>query len=514
MAGYDWYKSFLRRHNNLSQRKAQNLNPARTQKLNPAIAQDHFNKLESVLDKLDIKQSPERIFNIDEKGCRLTLHHNQSVLAAKGSRRVHLICNEHAENCTVVACVSALGYAIPPMIIFKGLRLKESYKNNLPHGSTVEMAIKGSMTREIFVRWLQHFSKFKPAGRVLLILDGASCHLDISVVDTAEEYEISLYCLPSNTTHEFQPLDKAVFRAFEHYWDVELLRYWEKYSTASKTLKKDNFGKILDPVWKQCMSISNIQSGFKSTGIFPFDPSVIPEVAFAPSMLTFRSLDETIEQKNGNDSSGDELPLSVLAKKIKRTSSRPGCSHSTENAPLEIQPPISVKKDTLDEKANDTKTSLSKKETESVAREHDTTSKSPKIKVLDITVIKPPPDEANCNTNKFRQLLPTPDFVIRRQVTPRRKAINYKAQLLKRDLFSERSSPKPTKTKQKLTNSEHASQNCRKGSDISDWMCSICAEERVEDMRRCAVCHSWVHEDCVGLTADDVEEFVCPNCSP
>ncbi|KAI4462960.1 hypothetical protein MML48_4g00018285 [Holotrichia oblita] len=293
----------------------------------------------------------------------LTLHHNQSVLAAKGSRRVHLICNEHAENCTVVACVSALGYAIPPMIIFKGLRLKESYKNNLPHGSTVEMAIKGSMTREIFVRWLQHFSKFKPAGRVLLILDGASCHLDISVVDTAEEYEISLYCLPSNTTHEFQPLDKAVFRAFEHYWDVELLRYWEKYSTASKTLKKDNFGKILDPVWKQCMSISNIQSGFKSTGIFPFDPSVIPEVAFAPSMLTFRSLDETIEQKNGNDSSGDELPLSVLAKKIKRTSSRPGCSHSTENAPLEIQPPISVKKDTLDEKANDTKTSLSKKET-------------------------------------------------------------------------------------------------------------------------------------------------------
>ncbi|KAI4455369.1 zinc finger phd-type [Holotrichia oblita] len=235
------------------------------------------------------------------------------------------------------------------------------------------------------------------------------------------------------------------------------------------------------------MSISNIQSGFKSTGIFPFDPSVIPEVAFAPSMLTFRSLDETIEQKNGNDSSGDELPLS---------------------------PPISVKKDTLDEKANDTKTSLSKKETESVAREHDTTSKSPKIKVLDITVIKPPPDEANCNTNKFRQLLPTPDFVIRRQVTPRRKAINYKAQLLKRDLFSERSSPKPTKTKQKLTNSEHASQNCRKGSDISDWMCSICAEKRVEDMRRCAVCHSWVHEDCVGLTADDVEEFVCPNCSP
>ena len=469
MAGYDWYKSFLRRNKNLSQRKAQNLNPARAQKLNPAIAKDHFTKLESILDELGIKQSPERIFNIDEKGCRLTLHHNQAVLAEKGSRRVHLISNEHAENCTVVACVSALGYAVPPMIIFKGLRLKESYKNNLPHGSIVEMANKGSMTREIFVRWLHHFSKFKPAGRVLLILDGASCHLDISVVDTAEQYEISLYCLPSNTTHEFQPLDKAVFRAFEHYWDAELLRYWDKNPTAPRTLKKDNFGKVLDLVWKQCMSITNIQSGFRSTGIFPFDPSVIPEVAFAPSMLTFKELDQTVIEQNNNDLSDDELPLSLLAKKIKKQSSpKPGCSYVPE---------------------------------------------SPKIKILDIQIIKPASHEENSHTQKIRQLLPTPDLVTRKQVTPRRKAINYKAQLLKRDLFSEKASPKIIKSERKITESKEKSQNSKKDSDTSNWMCFICAEEQVKDMRQCAACQTWVHEDCVGLTAEDDEEFVCPNCS-
>ncbi|XP_030753168.1 uncharacterized protein LOC115880172 [Sitophilus oryzae] len=246
MAGYDWYKSFLIRNPILSQRRSQNLNPARAQKLNPFITIDHFNKLENILRALDIKNSPERIFNIDEKGCRLTLHHGQRVLAKKGSRRVHLISNEHAENCTIVACVSALGHAVPPLIIFMGSRLKESYKEHLPPGSAVAMAEKGSMNREIFVQWLHHFSKFKPAGRILLILDGASCHLDISIVDAAENFEMSLYCLPSNTTHELQPLDKAVFRAFEHYWDSELLRYWKDNPTNLRSIKKENFGKILN----------------------------------------------------------------------------------------------------------------------------------------------------------------------------------------------------------------------------------------------------------------------------
>lgn len=52
---------------------------------------------------------------------------------------------------------------------------------------------------------------------MLLILEGVSCHFALAVMDTGGQFEICLYCPPSNTTHEFQPLDKAVFRAFEHY---------------------------------------------------------------------------------------------------------------------------------------------------------------------------------------------------------------------------------------------------------------------------------------------------------
>ncbi|VVC96867.1 unnamed protein product [Leptidea sinapis] len=41
---------------------------------------------------------------MDEKGCRLTLHHQQKVFAANRTKRVHLISQEHAENVTVAIC--------------------------------------------------------------------------------------------------------------------------------------------------------------------------------------------------------------------------------------------------------------------------------------------------------------------------------------------------------------------------------------------------------------------------
>ncbi|KAJ8939465.1 hypothetical protein NQ318_022518 [Aromia moschata] len=72
-----------------------------------------------VSQEMNIKNKPEGIFNMDEKGCRLTLHHQQAVLAQKGVKRLHLVAPEHAENVTVVGCVSAIGTAIPPIIIFK-----------------------------------------------------------------------------------------------------------------------------------------------------------------------------------------------------------------------------------------------------------------------------------------------------------------------------------------------------------------------------------------------------------
>ncbi|XP_072394912.1 uncharacterized protein [Diabrotica undecimpunctata] len=140
------------------------------------------------------------------------------------------------------------------------------------------------MTNEAFISWLGHFAKYKNTGPTLLIFDGAKSHLDISIVETAENYGVTLFCLPSNTTHELQPLDKAVFKSYESFWDQEVLNFL--ITQPGKNLTKMQYGEIFSKVWLKTMTPANIISEFKATGIFPFNPDIIPESAFAPSLLT------------------------------------------------------------------------------------------------------------------------------------------------------------------------------------------------------------------------------------
>lgn len=100
------------------------MNPARAQKINKLIVKHHFEEVKKLYEELDIIAYPERLYNMDEKGCRITVHKQNVVLAEKGNTREHLVAPEHAENVTIAMCVNAVGTAIPPTIIFKGIRYR------------------------------------------------------------------------------------------------------------------------------------------------------------------------------------------------------------------------------------------------------------------------------------------------------------------------------------------------------------------------------------------------------
>lgn len=263
------------------------MNPARAQKLNKTIiVDDYFKKVEQIINELDIKSNPQNLFNMEEKGWGLTIHHQQSILAQKGTKRVHLVAPEHAESVIVIGCCNAIGNYIPPMVIFKGKRLKPEFSDNLPPGSIVKMAPKGSMTTELFIDFVRHLARYKGPNAILLIFDGAACHLDYDIIEAAEEHNIILFCLPSNTTHELQPLDKSVYRSFESHWNQELLRFWDQH--PDRVLTKIRINEVFSKVWPECMAPANISSGFRATGLYPFNPDAIPEYAFASSFPTER----------------------------------------------------------------------------------------------------------------------------------------------------------------------------------------------------------------------------------
>lgn len=74
LAGRKWLRLFFARHPDVAKRKVQHLNPARSQKMNPFIVSDYFSKLKNIMSKLELFDKPENIYNVDEKGCRLTIH--------------------------------------------------------------------------------------------------------------------------------------------------------------------------------------------------------------------------------------------------------------------------------------------------------------------------------------------------------------------------------------------------------------------------------------------------------
>jgi hypothetical protein len=113
--------------------------------------------------------------------------------------------------------------------------MKGEWLDALPPGSIAQMASHGSMTTEAFVNWLTHFSRYKVAVSCLLVSDGMTSHLDHSKVEAADCLDITLLCLPSQTTHG-QPMDKSIFGPLEHYWDEQVLLFY-RHST-DRTLTK------------------------------------------------------------------------------------------------------------------------------------------------------------------------------------------------------------------------------------------------------------------------------------
>lgn len=146
--------------------------------MNKRCVEEYFKLLESVIFENDLIEKPGHIFNMDETGLQLN-NKPGNVVAIKGSKSVTSITSgEKGETVSVLACASAEGTFLPPYCIMKGKNLKVEFMDGMPPGSVVKMSQKSAyVTSEIFLHWLKtHFQPRKPAGKVLLLLDGHTSH--------------------------------------------------------------------------------------------------------------------------------------------------------------------------------------------------------------------------------------------------------------------------------------------------------------------------------------------------
>lgn len=84
--------------------------------------------------------------------------------------------------------------------------------------------------------------------------------------------------MPSHTFHFLQPLDRSVFKSLKTNF-YEQCRLWlQQY--PNRQIKRSFFGELLNKAWIKAATPGNAISSFKATGVFPFNPAVIPDHAF------------------------------------------------------------------------------------------------------------------------------------------------------------------------------------------------------------------------------------------
>ncbi len=115
-----------------------------------------------------------------------------------------------------------------------------------------------------------------PVRPLLLLMDGHSSHYSPTFVNKAAEEKVIFFCLPPNSTHRTQPLDKGAFSPLKMMWREECHNFLSK--NPGKVITHYHFGAIFSNAWKRAMTSTNIMAGFKLSGVYPLNRyALIPQ---------------------------------------------------------------------------------------------------------------------------------------------------------------------------------------------------------------------------------------------
>lgn len=283
--GDDWFMNFKRRQN-LSIKKPQSVEYSRKKMTDPFVINNYFDILKKALDDLNLNDSPELIWNLDESSFSHDPYKTK-IVGARGKPSSRTTSGPGRENTTILSAVSASGLKAPPLIVFKGKNIWDSWITNEESGfagTAYAASPKGWMDSDIFHNYflktlLPALGDVRP---VLLIYDGHSTHVNVKLIELARENQITILKLPPHSSHLLQPLDLAVFKSLKNNWDKELV-VWQRKNVGVKIPKK-KFSELIGQTWRN-LSPDIIKNGFRKSGIFPFNRNVIPEEKFHPDAL-------------------------------------------------------------------------------------------------------------------------------------------------------------------------------------------------------------------------------------
>ena len=285
-----WWQRYCQRHQNVALHTAVPLSVARAMASDPDVLDRYFRMLLDTFTANGLLHKPTQIYNCDETGMPLGATHRR-VVTRVGSHPSCINSNSK-QQITVLACVSAAGVALPPFVIFERKTINASLIIGEVPGTLYGLSAKGWITRELFAQWFRdHFLVYIPKHRpVVLLMDGHSSHYCPETIRMAAKEKVVLCTLPPHTTHLTQPLDRSCFGPLKASWRQVCQAFC--FKNPGKVVSIYDFSYLFSQAWFQSMTITNIMSGFRVTGVFPVDRNAIalttginPSTKFQPEAL-------------------------------------------------------------------------------------------------------------------------------------------------------------------------------------------------------------------------------------
>ncbi|RPB16234.1 CENP-B protein, partial [Morchella conica CCBAS932] len=217
---------------------------------------------------------PKNTYNMDETGFILGM--GDEVKRICRNIRKDSVYKEfkNRESCSVVECISTDGFTVTPLVIFKGSNhIAAWFKDAKLESYWYGHSPKGYNNSVLCLEYLQNIFEPETSNRSngewrLLIFDGFESHLQLEIIEFCLDNKIIPLCLPSHTSHVLQPLDVGVFSPLKKYYRQEI-------SKLRSPITKNNFPNLLALARQKAFSVSNIQSGFRASGIYPYNPTVV-----------------------------------------------------------------------------------------------------------------------------------------------------------------------------------------------------------------------------------------------
>lgn len=182
---------------------------------------------------------------------------------------------------------------------------------------------KGWTDGELGREWIEDFdnkTKDKANGRRrVLLVDGHNSHYTVNFLRYAQSHNIDVLCYPSHCTHIFQGLDVVIFGPLKKYWQQERDAAERE---QGQRVSKSNFLSVYARAHIRALTTENIKAAFRKTGVYPFDPSVIPEEMLAPARETSTKHHSIVPLKT---------PVRVLANAITKWELRKQANEELEN---------------------------------------------------------------------------------------------------------------------------------------------------------------------------------------